>query len=46
VEFASEEDAAAFVPPPWFGADVTEADGWSNGALARRGRPEHPTSGG
>ena len=46
VEFASEEAAAAFVPPPWFGADVTDVDGWSNGALARRGRPGHPSSDG
>jgi adenylate cyclase len=42
VEFASAEDAASFVPPAWFGADVTDVDGWSNGALARRGRPEQP----
>lgn len=42
VEFASVDDASAFVPPSWFGVDVTDADGWSNGALARRGRPELP----
>jgi adenylate cyclase len=39
VEFASPEDAAAFVPPAWFGVEVTDVDGWGNGALARRGRP-------
>ncbi|HEU4840784.1 MAG TPA: hypothetical protein VFT09_05050 [Ilumatobacteraceae bacterium] len=42
VEFASEEDAAAFVPPPWFGPELSHLDGWSNGALARHGRPEQP----
>lgn len=26
VEFSSEEEALAFVPPPWFGEDVT----WSS----------------
>jgi adenylate cyclase len=39
VEFASDADAAAFVPPPWFGDDLTSVPGWSNGALARHGRP-------
>ena len=39
VEFASAAAADAFTPPDWFGEDVTGADGWSNGALARRGRP-------
>jgi adenylate cyclase len=39
VEFASDADAAAFVPPPWFGDDLTNVPGWSNGALARHGRP-------
>ena len=42
VEFASEDAAAAFVPPPWFGPELTHLDGWSNGALARHGRPEQP----
>jgi len=46
VEFASEEAAAAFAPPAWFGVDITEVDGWSNGALARRGRPEDPPGSG
>jgi CYTH domain-containing protein len=44
VEFDSEEAADAFVPPPWFGREVTEEDGWSNGALARRGRPDAPAT--
>ena len=39
VEFPSTEAAEAFRPPSWFGRDVTATDGWSNSALARRGRP-------
>ncbi len=42
VEFNSEADAAAFEPPTWFGAEVSETPGWSNGALARHGRPAEP----
>ncbi|MET0908534.1 MAG: adenylate cyclase [Ilumatobacteraceae bacterium] len=40
VEFASEADASAFVAPAWFGDELTTLDGWSNGALARHGRPD------
>jgi CYTH domain-containing protein len=40
VEFAAEEAARSFVPPAWFGRELTDVDGWSNGALARRGRPD------
>jgi CYTH domain-containing protein len=43
VEFDSAGAAEAFVPPPWFGAEVTDADEWSNAALARRGRPAVPS---
>lgn len=39
VEFASREDAEAFDPPDWFGAELTGAAGWSNAALARHGAP-------
>ena len=39
VEFDSDADAAAFVPPSWFDDELTDEDGWSNGALARHGRP-------
>jgi CYTH domain-containing protein len=39
VEFDSEDDAAAFVPPGWFGREVTGERGWSNSALARHGLP-------
>jgi adenylate cyclase len=40
VEFPSEEAAAAFEAPEWFGRDVTSIKGWSNADLARNGRPE------
>jgi CYTH domain-containing protein len=42
VEFASEDDAAAFVPPAWFGAEVSDDPAWTNGSLARHGRPDRP----
>jgi adenylate cyclase len=42
VEFANEENAATFVPPDWFGADVTGQSAWSNASLARHGRPASP----
>ena len=40
VEFDSEDAAHAFVPPAWFGRELTDLDGWGNGDLARRGRPD------
>ena len=40
VEFPSEQAAAAFEPPAWFGRDVTTIKGWSNAELARNGRPD------
>ena len=42
VEFDSEGSATTFVPPVWFGIEVTGEAGWSNAALARHGRPELP----
>jgi adenylate cyclase len=39
VEFASRQEAEAFDPPDWFGAELTGAAGWSNAALARNGAP-------
>ena len=39
VEFSSEPDAAAFVPPGWFGRELTGEAAWSNASLARHGRP-------
>lgn len=39
VELPSEEAAARFAPPPWFGREVTGEPGWSNADLARHGPP-------
>lgn len=39
VEFDSEDGATGFVPPAWFGREVTGDRGWNNAALARHGRP-------
>ena len=39
VEFASRQEAEAFDPPDWFGAELTGAADWSNAALARNGAP-------
>ena len=39
VEFATEEDADRFVPPAWFGSEVTQDPAYDRGALARIGRP-------
>jgi len=37
VEFPSEEASAAFVPPPWFGREVTDDGAYRNAALATEG---------
>jgi adenylate cyclase len=39
VEFSSESEAAAFVPPDWFGREVTEDDRYKNRRLATDGIP-------
>jgi adenylate cyclase len=39
VEFPSDEEAAQFVPPPWFGLEVTEDEHYKNVNLALHGRP-------
>lgn len=39
VEFPSEQEAAAFVPPPWFGREVTTDGRFRNAALALAERP-------
>ena len=39
IEFASEEESAAFDPPDWFGAEVTDDPRYKNRALAVGGRP-------
>ena len=38
VEFASEEEAASFVPPRWFGDEITEDSRFRNAALALAGK--------
>lgn len=40
VEFPTLEEAEAFVPPEWFGQDVSEEKRYKNAALARYGMPE------
>jgi len=39
VEFATEEDADRFVPPAWFGSEVTQNPAYHRGSLARTGLP-------
>ncbi|MFD9123728.1 adenylate cyclase [Kitasatospora sp. NPDC059571] len=39
VEFASQEEAAAFAPPPWFGTEVTDRDEYKNRRLATATAP-------
>lgn len=36
VEFSSEEEAMAFLPPPWFGREVTFDPAYSNSSLSMR----------
>jgi adenylate cyclase len=36
VEFDQADAAARFVPPPWFGEELTGRAEWKNAALARR----------
>lgn len=35
VEFSSEEQAAAYIPPTWFGEDVTLSSAYHNSTLSR-----------
>lgn len=39
VEFPAEADAVAFVPPAWFGREVTGDPAYTNSSLARNGLP-------
>src|SRR3954471_14634009 len=39
VEFAAGEDANGFVPPAWFGPEVTQSPACHRGSLARTGLP-------
>jgi CYTH domain-containing protein len=36
VEFATEEEASSFVPPEWFGEDVTFTTDYHNSTLSRK----------
>lgn len=40
VEFDTDDDAAAFEPPAWFGREVTDDGRYTNAALARAGWPD------
>lgn len=40
VEFDSVAASRAFVPPDWFGADVTDDERYRNAMLARHGPPD------
>jgi len=40
VEFGDDADAAAFVPPDWFGREVTDDGRYTNTALATNGWPD------
>jgi CYTH domain-containing protein len=42
VEFASQADADAFMPPVWFGMEVTGDDSYTNRMIAVVGRPRAP----
>ncbi len=39
VEFASRNDADAFLPPDWFGREVTDDGSYTNAALSARTAP-------
>ncbi|MEV5238658.1 CYTH domain-containing protein [Streptomyces cinnamoneus] len=45
VEFEDREDALAFVPPPWFGAEVTGDARYANKELSTTGIPGGPVPG-
>ena len=42
VEFGSEDEARAFVPPEWFGREVTGIAAYTNASLALHGLPGGP----
>lgn len=43
VEFESVTESARFVPPPWFGREVTDDARYKNANLAQRGLPDERT---
>lgn len=40
VEFSSEAEARGYVPPDWFGADVTDDKRYKNKMMAINGKPD------
>ncbi len=43
VEFETLDESSRFVPPPWFGREVTDDDRYKNATLAHKGTPDdHP----
>lgn len=44
VEFTSEEEALAFLPPDWFGKEVTWSTEYHNSTLSRSSLPYGPVS--
>ena len=40
VEFETVAESSRFVPPPWFGRDVTDDDRYKNATLAYKGTPD------
>ncbi len=40
VEFETLAESSRFVPPPWFGRDVTDDDRYKNAILADKGTPD------
>ena len=43
VEFEGVTESARFVPPPWFGREVTDDARYKNANLAQRGLPDERT---
>ena len=40
VEFETVAESSRFVPPPWFGRDVTNDDRYKNATLSHKGTPD------
>jgi adenylate cyclase len=45
VEFGSEEESGTFIPPDWFGEEVSEDRRYKNESLALHGAPERQWAG-
>ena len=42
IEFKSEQEAKEFVPPDWFGDEVTYDPNYSNASMSKNGLPPRP----